>query len=727
MKKHIEKIKIRVQESTNSILKKEKSHHSEPEKNLTQPSIPQYNKEVVHKKRKKKKNWFFKVVGTLLLLGFLGIILGIIGFFYITKDLPRPKDFADTEFSQSTKIFDRKGEILLSSVYGEEKRTYVSLSKIPKLMQKAVIATEDAKFYEHPGFDIKAIIRAIKIDLETGAKSQGASTITQQLIRATFLTAEKSVTRKVKEILLATELERKYPKDQILEWYLNKVPFGVNLYGIEEVSLTYFEKPAEQLNLAECALLAASIQAPSYYSPYGKNVEALMNRKNYVLKRMRDENYITDKEKEEAEKYEFKFAKVQKNQAYHFVEYVKSLLEEKYGPDILETKGLKIYTTLDWELQKSAEKIVKEGVEKNRKTYGAYNGAMIIMDPKTGEILSLVGSADPWAESAPAGCTPGKDCRFEPWMNIPIQSERQPGSSFKPIIYAEAFEKGSTDQTIVVDEPTNFGGYKPNNFDMSFRGAITLRNALAQSLNIPAIKTLRDYAGLEDTINLAKKMGISTLTRTPQFYGLPFALGGADVKMVDMASAFSVFSNGGYAIPSAAIIKIVDAKGEVIYKNENTPRKVLNKTTCDTITSILSDNSARAPVFGANSVLRFDDYRVSVKTGTTQNSVDGWTIGYTADAVVVVWAGNNDRTPIKGTIGEMTAAPMWKKAIEKTIQLYKTKPIYTEPENPWNDVTEEEKAAKLKEVLELLKEKQSEQKNQEDNQLQIPPAPEPTP
>lgn len=295
-------------------------------------------------------------------------------------------------------------------------------------------------------------------------------------------------------------------------------------------------------------------------------------------------------------------------------------------------------------------------------------------------------------------------------MNIPVQSERQPGSSFKPIVYAEAFEKGATDQTIIVDEPTDFGGgYRPNNFDMSFRGAITMRSGLAQSLNIPALKTLRDFAGLQDTMNLAKKMGISTLTRDASFYGLPFALGGADVKMVDMASAFSVFANGGYAVPSSAIIKIVDSKGEVIYKNDKTPRKILSENTCNMITSILSDNAARAPMFGENSVLRFDDYRVAVKTGTTQDSIDGWTIGYTADAVVVVWAGNNDRTPIKGAIGEMTAAPMWRKAIEKSIQIFNTKPIYTEEANPWDGMGDAEKNQKIKELLEELQKKQSEQ------------------
>lgn len=723
MKKNTGKIKINVLDRDDEPSIKE----TLPEKKKLVPSSLHENPPVHKKKRKKKINWFFKLMGIIFFMVFFGILLGIFSFFYITKDLPRPKDFTDTEFNQSTKIFDRNGEILLSSVYGEEKRTYVELSKIPMMMQKAVISTEDAKFYEHAGFDIMGIARAIKVDLETGTKSQGASTITQQLIRATFLTAEKTVTRKIKELLLATELERKYSKDQILEWYLNKVPFGINIYGIEEASLTYFEKPAQDLNLAESALLAASIQAPSFYSPYGKNVEALMNRKNYVLKRMRDEGYISDEEKEEAEKYEFKFAKIQKNQAHHFVEYVKSLLEEEYGPDALETKGLKIYTTLDWELQKAAEKIVKEGVAANTKTYGAYNGAMVIMNPNNGEILALIGSADPWAESAPEGCTPGKNCRFEPWMNIPIQAERQPGSSFKPIIYASAFEKGANDQTIVIDEPTNFGNYRPNNFDMSFRGAITMRNSLAQSLNIPAVKTLRDYGGLEDTVNLARKMGISTLTREPSFYGLPFALGAADVKMVDMASAFSVFANGGYAIPHSAIIKIVDAKGDVIYNNEDkTPRKVLNKKTCDMITSILSDNAARTPVFGPNSNLRFDDYRVSAKTGTTQNSVDGWTIGYTTDAVVVVWSGNNDRTPIKGTVGEMTAAPMWRKAIEKTIQLYKTKPL--KDPSPWDGMEEEEKNQKVKEIIELLRDKRIEQKQSENNNIEIPETDmEPTP
>ncbi|MFA5072210.1 MAG: penicillin-binding transpeptidase domain-containing protein, partial [Candidatus Pacearchaeota archaeon] len=339
------------------------------------------------------------------------------------------------------------------------------------------------------------------------------------------------------------------------------------------------------------------------------------------------------------------------------------------------TKGLKIYTSLDWELQQTSEAAISENVEKNMARFGAYNSALVSIDPHTGEILAMVGSADPWGESLPKGCDPSTNCKFVPSFNVATDGlGRQPGSSFKPFVYAEAFRKGATDQTIVVDELTNFGSwggkdYIPQNYDGRFRGPVTLRNALAQSLNIPAVKVLRDLAGLNDSISLAKKMGITTLNQDPSYYGLSLVLGGGEVHLIDMVSAYGVFANNGYRIEPSPIIKIEDANGNIIYENKKTPRKVLESSVCETITSILSDNDARAPIFGPYSNLRFDDYKVFVKTGTTQKNADGWVIGCTEQTCVGVWSGNNDNTPMVGGVGESASGPAWRKVIEKTVEL----------------------------------------------------------
>lgn len=606
----------------------------------------------------------------------LGIILMMVALFFVfLKDLPRPEVFTEAEMNQSTKIYDRTGKILLSSVYGEEKRTYVPLSQIPDIMKKAVIATEDSNFYSHFGIDIPAIFRAIKIDIVNRTDSHGASTITQQLIRSTFLTPDKTISRKIKEIILSIELDRKYPKDQILEWYLNQVPFGVNIYGIEEASLTYFQKSSQDLTLPEAACLAAIIQLPSYYSPYGSHLDDLLARKDYVLKRMEQEHYITAEERDAAQKVELTFNKLPKTAAIHFVEYVKQELSKDYGPEFLEVKGLKIYTTLNWELQQASEAAITENVENNIKRFGAYNSALVSIDPHTGQILSMVGSADPWGESLPEGCDPATSCKFVPSFNVATDGPgRQPGSSFKPFVYAEAFRKGATDQTVVIDELTNFGSwggkdYIPVNYDGKFRGPVTLRNALAQSLNVPAVKVLRDLAGLDDSIALAKKMGITTLSQPAGYYGLALVLGGGEVHLLDMVSAYGVFANDGYRIEPSSIIKIEDASGNVIYENNKTPRKVLESNVCEMITSILSDNEARAPIFGYYSNLRFDDYKVFAKTGTTQKNVDGWVIGCTEDTCVGVWSGNNDNTPMTGGVGESASGPAWRKIIEKSVEL----------------------------------------------------------
>ncbi len=660
-------------------MKKDKiSIHTNPVKTEN----PQENKEKPSPRKKGVFSNLLKKIGFLL----LGIILlAILAFFWIIRDLPRPEVFTENQMTESTKIYDRTGEILLSDVYNEEKRTYVPLSQISETLQKAVIATEDARFYNHQGVDLLGILRAIKTNFETGS-SQGASTITQQLIRSTFLTPGKTLNRKIKEIVLSLELDRKYSKTQILEWYLNQIPFGVNIYGAGEASTTYFQKPVKDLTLPECALLAAIIQLPSYYSPYGQHVDRLMERKDYVLERMEQEGFITNEEKIAAQKEKIIISKIPSTGlAYHFVEYVKEQVEETYGADFLQTKGLRIYTTLDWEMQEAAEKIVKEQALKNRTAYGAYNAAAIVMNPKNGEVLSMVGSADPWADSLPKGCDPAKTCKFVPSYNVAVQGLRQPGSSFKPIIYATAFRNGATDSTTVIDLPICYNDYCPHNYDGFYHGILTLRQSLAQSLNVPAVKVLNDYAGLENAIEMARVMGITTLGDTSR-YGLSFALGAADVRVIDMATAYSVFANGGYYIEPSVILRIEDSQGNILFKNNKTPRKVLEKNICDTISDVLSDNDARAPIFGAHSLLRFDNYKVSVKTGTTQDSVDGWTIGYTADTTVAVWAGNNNRTHMSA-IGEQAAGPIWRSLILKSIEL-NTNAAHQETSQPVEPGTE---------------------------------------
>jgi len=622
-----------------------------------------------NKKRSLKSLTKFLFIFILICIGASFIFV-----FFVIKDFPRPEVFNEISMNQNTNIYDRTGEVLLSSIYGEEKRKYVELEDIPQNLKDAIISTEDADFYTHYGIDLKGILRAIKINLTTISLSQGASTLDQQLIRSTFLSKEKTATRKIKEIILAIELDRRYDKDQILEWYINQVPFGINIYGAEEAANTYFQKPLKEITTEEAATLAAIVQLPSYYSPYGSHVEKLMERKDYVLSRMATEGYLSEEEAEEISQIEIVFNQKPKTKASHFVTYVQQQLEETYGRDFLETKGLKIYTSLDYNLQEKAEEIVKEKVAQNSIVYKTYNSALVAMDPQTGEILAMVGSADPYAESYPEGCDPVNDCKFVPSFNVATQGNRQPGSSFKPFAYAEAFIKGyNPDTTLVKDEYTNFGYYGdeeyiPQNYDGKFRGWITLRSALNQSLNIPAVKVILNLAGIDDTVKLATKMGITTLNQTPSYYGPALVLGGGEVHLLDMTAAYSVFANGGYNVPPVSILKIEDSNGNIIFKNSNTPRKVISSEVAETMMDVLSDNAARAPMFGWNSLLYIPSYKVAVKTGTTQDLVDGWTMG-TCDLITVgVWSGNNDNSSMQNNaLGTSVAGPIWNEFITYAI------------------------------------------------------------
>ncbi len=625
-----------------------------------------------------------------------GLCLAVLGLIvYYTWDLPQPEKFTETPFIQSTKIYDSTGKVLLYDIYGEEKREVVSFDKISDNLKQAILASEDERFYQHGGLDARGILRALWIDLTSQSKSQGGSTITQQLIRAVYLTKQKSLARKVREAVLSIELERKYSKDQIFDWYLNQVPFGENAYGVEAASQTYFSKPASDLSLAESAILAALLPAPSYYSPYGPHKADLLQSKDGVLNKMEKLGDITAQQLEDAKNEKLEFSKSTTSiKAPDFVLYVKKYLDDKYGDDFLKEKGLRVYTTLDWGLQQHVEQTIKDADETNKKK-GANNAAVVVLDPKTGAILALTGSKDYFAEPYPAGCdeTPVRSCLFDPKYDVATMGQRQPGSAFKPFVYATAFGKGYTPDTIIWDVKTEFNPncnpsgdaktdiygrpcYNPQDYDGKNRGSLSLRTALSCSLNIPSVKVLY-LAGIPETLQTAKNMGITTLTRTED-YGLSLVLGGGDVNLLEMAAAYGVFATEGDYIPPVSILKITDAAGNIIEENTTQPTKVLDTQVARQINSVLSDNAARTPLFGANSALYLPGYQVAAKTGTTQKYVDAWTVGYTPSVVVGVWAGNNNNTPMKdGGIG--TAAPMWNKVIKKIISA-KTVEDFTPPD-----------------------------------------------
>lgn len=627
-------------------------------------------------KTKKLRFGLFSLARFFLISFFGFLLLSFSVFLYFIKDLPRPEKFTEKQLVQSTKIYDRTGEILLYEIYGEERRTFVILEKIPDFMKKAVIATEDKNFYDHFGIDLKGIARSVLINFRIGTfYGVGGSTIPQQLIRSTFFSNDKTIERKLREIILSLELDRRYSKEQILEWYLNQVPFGSNSYGVEAASQTYFKKSISEISLAQSATLAALIQSPSHLSPYGDYKDKLLRRKDFVLDQMLEEGFITKEEAEVAKKEELIFENSKDLKAPHFVIYIiENYLKPKYGEDLnyLKSHGMNIYTSIDLGLQEFAEKAVKDQVKINRES-NAYNAALVALDPKTGEILAMVGSADWNEESYPKGCISGKDCLFDPQFNAAVGTKnnpgRQPGSSFKPFAYVTAFEKGYNDNTLVLDELTNFGqwggeDYIPQNYDGKFRGPVTLRSALAQSLNIPAVKTVLDLAGINETVKTAQSLGISTLK--PPF-GPSIVLGGWEVRLLDMVSAFGAFAREGEIVPPAVIIRVEDSNGQVLEQNQKTPKRVLSTESTRILNSVLSDNEARAPMFGYNSALSFPGYDVAAKTGTTQSYKDGWAIGYTPFMVVGVWAGNNDNSPMIREPGVVSAGPIFHKVMEKAL------------------------------------------------------------
>jgi len=626
-------------------------------------------------------HWLKSLFRLAVILFFAGLVLGFLAFAYFAKDLPSPANISQRQITESTKIYDRTGKILLYDIHGEEKRTIIPFDEIPQQMRQATLAIEDSNFYNHFGLDFKGILRSILYNI-IGKKilgqqvSIGGSTLTQQFIKNAILTSEKTYTRKIKEAIFAVEMEIKYSKDEIFGFYLNQVPYGSNAYGVEAAAQTFFNKNAKDLTLGEAALLASLTQAPSYYSPYGSHVDVLKARQEYVLDRMQKLGYISEEESEAAKQEKLKFAPAKSGiKAPHFVMYIKEYLEAKYGREAMETGGLKVTTTLDWDLQKTAEEIIHNGAVSNWKNYKARNAALVALDPKTGQILAMVGSYDYF------------DLDNDGNVNVALR-DRQPGSSFKPFAYATAFQKGYTPDTVLFDLKTEFNPncpssaaqekdeygldcYHPGDYDDKLRGPVTARQALAQSLNIPSVQMLY-LAGIPETIKTAKALGITTLN-DPERYGLSLVLGGGEVKLLDEVAAYGVFANDGVKNQTAPILKVEDKDGQTLEEYKNESDKVLEPQIARLISNILSDNNSRAPVFGQNSALYFADRPVAAKTGTTQGYRDAWTLGYTPSLAVGVWVGNNNNSPMaRAGAGIAAAGPLWHDFIAQAYKIKST-------------------------------------------------------
>ena len=599
----------------------------------------------------------------------LGVIVLFFAFAYFTRDLPSPETILSGSIPESTKIFDSTGEHLLYEIHGEERRTIVPFENIPQMIKDATLAAEDDEFYSHIGIDVRALVRAFIANVQSRTINQGGSTITQQYIKNAILSPEQTITRKVKEVILALELERQFTKNEILEAYLNHIPYGSNAYGIESAAKTYFDKSAHELSLAEASVLVALPQAPSRLSPYGSNVEALQKRRTTILDRMVELNYITDEERKEALEQELEYSPQQTGiTAPHFVFHVREQLEEQFGSDIVETAGLNVTTSINIELQEMAEEILQEQAQLNATERNASNAALVAIDPTTGHILSMVGSRDYF------------DTDNDGNVNVATRP-RQPGSAFKPVVYAASWLRGFTPKTIVYDSKTEFGlgptSYMPNNYDLKERGPISLQEALAQSLNIPAVKALY-LAGTTETIALAERMGISTLT-DPERYGLSLVLGGAEVTLLELTSAYATFATEGEYYKPVSILKVEDAEGEVVFEHEVEGVRALDTQIARQVTAALSNNSLRAPVFGVSNYLNTGSLQSAAKTGTTQESRDGWTMGYTPSLAVGVWTGNNDNTPMSNnTAGVSTAGPIWNRFISRASQQLPVK-FFTSP------------------------------------------------
>jgi len=613
----------------------------------------------------------------LLIFVIAGLLISGVSLFLWIRSLPIPdfETFDERKIIQSTKIYDRTGKHLLYDVHENIKRTVISYKDIPRYVKNATVVIEDDSFYQHKGVSIVGITRAFLTNMKQGRlRGQGGSTITQQLAKNTFLTPEKTFARKIKELFLSLKLERVFTKEEILTLYLNEIPYGGVNYGIEAASQSFFGKSARELTLAEAAFLAALPQSPTYYSPYGAHKDELEDRKNFILEKMFKLGFIEQEEFEKAKEENVIFASPAEKgiRAPHFVLYIKAYLEKKYGKDLVELGGLKVITTLNLELQTEAEKMTKEYAKEIEEKFDAKNAGLVGIDPKTGQILVMVGSKDYFSED------------YEGKFNVTL-AKRQPGSSFKPFVYATAFKKGYTPETTVFDLETEFNSscnpdgtpipgtntepdecYTPGNYDNIFRGPVSLRNALAQSINIPSVKILY-LAGIKESIETAKSLGITTIT-DPLRYGLTLVLGGGEVTLLEITGAYSVFANDGVKNTITGVIEVKDSKGEIIEEYKETSVRVLDQETTRKINDILSDNNARAPAFGQQSWLYFSEREVAVKTGTTNDYRDAWVIGHTPNFALGLWVGNNDNTSMKKKVAGFIAAPLWNDFLKKVFE-----------------------------------------------------------
>jgi 1A family penicillin-binding protein len=605
--------------------------------------------------------WSLKTRRGVKRIVFFGLLMGI--GLYLFWGIPFPTQLSDVNQSVSTKIFDRN-ERLIYEIYTDKKRSPVKLSELPDNVKNATISIEDKDFYKHQGFSITGITRAFYSSVFK-RELQGGSTISQQLVKNSVLTQERTIRRKAQELILTIVVEGVYTKDKILEMYLNQIPYGGTAYGIETASETYFGKPAKDLSLAEAALIAGLPQRPSTYSPFGAHPELSKIRQQEVLKQMVANKYITQEEADSAFNEELKYASIHPPQAPHYALWIKEQLADKYGEKTVEQGGLRVYTTLDLDVQEFAQQAVATEVGKLKKQKVG-NGAVMVTRPSTGEILAMVGSKDYFATDED-----GK-------VNVTL-SQRQPGSSIKPINYALAIkDKKITPATAFADIRTCFRVlgqplYCPVNYDGTFRGLVQTRFALGNSYNIPAVKVLA-LNGVDNFINFAKEMGLTTLG-DPSNYGLSATLGGVEVRPYDMAVAFGVLANQGVKQPLMTITKITDWKGNVLEqtdpkKLELTGQRLLEPPVTYLISHILLDNNARGAAFGSSSFLNVAGHtEVSVKTGTTNDRRDNWTIGYTSNVVVVAWVGNNDNTPMGGAVsGVSGASPIWNKVMKMVLE-----------------------------------------------------------
>ena len=622
------------------------------------------------RKQSRKRFWIhaIEIVGIVIASG-AGIVL--LALLYFAATVPTIQEIASQQISQSTKIYDRTGTVLLYQISSGPTRTVIDFGQIPQSLKDATVELEDENFYNEPAFDWKGTVRALLTDVIHHSFVEGGSTITQQLTRTAFLTLDQTVTRKLKEFVLAVKLNNYYSKDQILDLYLNEVPYGPNISGVETASEAYFNIPVTQINLAQAALLASLPQAPSYYSPWGAHTDELFARQKFTLQKMYAAGKITKQQLADALNYKITFQPQSASgvgsgiKAPHFVMAVEQYLYQKYGETMVDRGGLKVMTTLNWTMQQAAETAVTAGVARDKQLYSSSNGALVAQDPTTGQVLALVGSVNYFDTSNQGN------------FDVATQGLRQPGSALKPFVYMTGFQMGYTPDTVLFDVPTEFSTnpscptipnfnaaantkcFHPQDFEGTFAGPMTARSALAQSVNVPAVQMLY-LVGEQNAIQNVTNFGVTTLS-DPNQYGLSVVLGGGAVHLIDLTEAYSVLADDGVKHAQTMVLSVQDGNGNTLETYADQTSTVADAQSVRLVNDILSDPSARAPLFGASQNLTvFSGYDVALKTGTSNDFRDAWAMGYTPSLVVGVWAGNNNNVAMKRQGSSILAAvPMW--------------------------------------------------------------------